>query len=122
MMFDNIASSIEYIRTGKLRALGVTTTSRLTVLPEVPSVGEFVPGYAAVAYNGLGAPVGTPSEIVEKLSKEVGTALADAEIKAQLTKLGSIPMPMTSSEFAKLIADETEKWAKVIKFAGIKAE
>ena len=112
MMFDNIASSIEYIRTGKLRALGVTTTSRLPVLPDVPSVGEYVPGYAAVAYNGLGAPVGTPSEIVEKLSKEVGAALADVEIQAQLTKLGSIPMTMTSSEFAKLIATKPKGGAR----------
>jgi tripartite-type tricarboxylate transporter receptor subunit TctC len=122
VMFDNVPSSIGHIQSGQLRALAVTTSTRLAVLPELPTVGEFVPGYAAVAYNGLGAPKGTPIEIVDKLNMHIKSALDDPGIRARLTQVGGIPMPMTSQEFGKLIADETEKWAKVIRAANIKPE
>jgi tripartite-type tricarboxylate transporter receptor subunit TctC len=122
VMFDNVPSSIGHIQSGQLRALAVTTSTRLAVLPELPTVGEFVPGYAAVAYNGLGAPKGTPIEIVEKLNMHIKSALDDPGIRARLTQVGGIPMPMTSQEFGKLIVDENEKWAKVIRAANIKPE
>jgi len=122
VMFDNVPSSIGHIGTGQLRALAVTTSTRLAVLPELPTVGEFVPGYAAVAYNGLGAPKGTPTDIIDKLGKQIDAALDDPQIRTRLTELGGIPMPTTSHDFGKLIADETEKWGKVIRAANIKAE
>jgi tripartite-type tricarboxylate transporter receptor subunit TctC len=122
VMFDLMPSSIEYIRTGKLRALAVTTATRSKVLPDIPTVGDFVPGYEASAWEGIGVPKNTPAEIVDRLNKETNTVLADPKMKARLADLGAEPMPMTPAEFGKLIADETEKWAKVIKFAGIKAE
>jgi tripartite-type tricarboxylate transporter receptor subunit TctC len=120
VMFDNVPSSIGHIQSGQLRPLAVTTATRLAVLPQLPTVGEFVPGYAAVAYNALGAPKGTPIEIVDKLNMHIKAALDDAGIRARLTQVGGIPMPMTSQEFGKLIIDETEKWAKVIRAANIK--
>jgi tripartite-type tricarboxylate transporter receptor subunit TctC len=122
VMFDNIPNSIGHIQSGQLRALAVTTSTRLAVLPELPTVGEFVPGYAAVAYNGLGAPKGTPIEIVDKLYMHIKSALDDPGIRARVTQVGGIPMPMTPQEFGKLFVDETEKWAKVIKFANIKPD
>jgi len=122
VMFDTVPASIEYIRSGKLRALGVTTARRLAALPNVPAVAEFLPGYEASGWQGLAAPKGTPVEIVERLNREINAGLADAKLKAQLANLGADPMPMTSAELGKLIADDIEKWAKVIKFAGIKAE
>jgi tripartite-type tricarboxylate transporter receptor subunit TctC len=122
VMFDTVPASIEYIRSGKLRALGVTTARRLAALPNVPAVAEFLPGYEASGWQGLAAPKATPVEIVERLNTEVNAGLADAKLKAQLANLGADPMPMTSAELGKLIADDIEKWAKVIKFAGIKAE
>jgi tripartite-type tricarboxylate transporter receptor subunit TctC len=121
-MFESITSSIEYIRTGKLRALAVTAARRSAALPDVPAAAEFVPGYEATAWWGLGAPKDTPPPIVETLNKEVNAALADPAMKARLADLGAEPMPMSISEFNSLIADETEKWAKVIKFAGIKLD
>jgi tripartite-type tricarboxylate transporter receptor subunit TctC len=122
VMFDTIPSSIELIRAGKVRALAVTTVSRYPALPDVPTVGEFVTGYEASAWQGIGAPTNTPEGIVERLNKEINVGLADAKLKARLEDLGALPMPMTPAEFAKLIVDETEKWGKVVKFAGIKPE
>jgi tripartite-type tricarboxylate transporter receptor subunit TctC len=122
VMFDTIPSSIEFIRAGKLRALAVTTSSRYQALPDIPTVGEFVPGYEASAWQGIGAPTNTPSEIIERLNREINVGLADAKMKAQLADLGALPMPMAPAEFGRLVVDETEKWGKVIKFAGIKPE
>ena len=118
--FTGLGSAIEYIRTRKLRALAVTTAARLEVLPEIPAIAEFVAGYEASGWNGIVAPRNTPAEIVEKLNSETNSVVADANIKAHLVSLGVVPMPMTPNEFGKLIANETEKWAKVVKFAGIK--
>src|SRR5262249_44939512 len=99
----------------------VTAPTRLQVLPDIPTVGELVPGYEAYGWGGVGAPKDTPAEIVNKLNEEINAGLADPTIKARIVELGSEPMPMTVSDFAKFIVAETEKWAKVIKFAGIKA-
>ena len=121
-MFPTTASSIEYIRSGKLRALGVTTSTRLDVLPDVPAVGDFVPGYEATAWFGLAAPRNTPAEIVDKLNREINAALADPKMKAQLADLGNTVLPGSPTDFGKLIAEETAKWAKVVKFAGLKPE
>jgi tripartite-type tricarboxylate transporter receptor subunit TctC len=120
--FDNMPSSIEHIRAGKLRALAVTTTTRSDALPDVPSVGEFVPGFEASAYFGIGAPKNTPSEIVHKLNMEINAGLANANIKARFAALGSTVVTSSPAEFEKLFAAETEKWSKVVKFAGIKAD
>jgi tripartite-type tricarboxylate transporter receptor subunit TctC len=122
MMFEPTLSTLPHIRAGKLRALAVTSAKRSAALPDVPTVGEFVAGYEATAWFGLGAPKGTPAEILDKLNREVNAGLADAKIKAQLADLGGAPMPMTRGEFGTFIATETEKWAKVIKFANIKAD
>ncbi|HWS11113.1 MAG TPA: tripartite tricarboxylate transporter substrate binding protein [Xanthobacteraceae bacterium] len=120
--FAPISASIEYIKAGKLRPLGVTTGKRADALPDVPAVAEFVPGYEAVAFYGIGAPKNTPPEIVDKLNKEINAGLADATLKKRFADLGSVPFPGPPADFGKLIADETEKWAKVIKFANIKPE
>jgi tripartite-type tricarboxylate transporter receptor subunit TctC len=122
VIFDTIPASIEFIRAGKLRPLGVTTTAPLDVLPGIPTVAEAVPGYEASAWQGVGAPKGTPSEIVDLLNKQINAALADEKIKQRLIDLGAVPIPMSSADFAKMIAVETEKFAKVIKFANIKLE
>jgi tripartite-type tricarboxylate transporter receptor subunit TctC len=122
VMFASTVSSIEYIRAGRLRALAVTTATRLEVLPDVPTVGEFVPGYKATGWSGLGAPKATPAEIVEKLNKEINAGLADPKIKARLADLGGTPLVGSPADFGKLIADDTEKWARVIRAANIKAE
>ena len=120
--FTGSLSSIEYIRTGKVRALAVTTATRLEALPDIPTVGEFVAGYEASGWQGLAAPKNTPADIVEKLNKETNAALVDPKMRARLLDLGGTPMPMTPADFGKLIADDTEKWAKVIKSAGIKPQ
>jgi tripartite-type tricarboxylate transporter receptor subunit TctC len=120
--FNPIVSSIDFIRAGKLRALAVTTAQRSDVLPQIPTVGEFVPGYEASAWFGIGAPKNTPAAIVDKLNGEIDAGLADPTVKARLTNLGGVATSMTPAEFGKLIADETEKWAKVIKFANVKPE
>ena len=120
--FDGIASSIGHIRSGRLRALGIGNATRVDGLPDVPAVAEFLPGYEASGIQGLGAPRNTPVEIIDKLNREINTALADPKIKAQLADLGSPALAGSPADFGKHIADETEKWAKVIKFAGIKAE
>jgi tripartite-type tricarboxylate transporter receptor subunit TctC len=123
VFFGGAPESIEYVRTGKLRALAVTTAARSEVLPEVPTVSEFVTGYEASGWYGIGAPKNTPVAIVNKLNTEINARLVDPNMKARLANtLGGAGMPMTPTDFGKLIADETEKWAKVIKFAGIKAE
>ena len=118
--FTGLGSAIEYIRTGKLRALGVTTAARVEALPEIPAIGEFVTGYEASGWNGIIAPKNTPDEIVKNLNSAINAVVADPKIKSHLISLGVVPMSMTPSEFGKLIANETEKWAKVVKFAGIK--
>jgi tripartite-type tricarboxylate transporter receptor subunit TctC len=122
VMFEPTLSTIGYIRAGKLRALAVTSAKRSTALPDVPTVGEFVPGYEATAWFGVGAPRDTPADIVAKLNSEINAGLADAKFKERLADLGGEPMPMSSADFAKFIADETEKWGKVVHAAGIKAE
>jgi tripartite-type tricarboxylate transporter receptor subunit TctC len=113
---------VEPIRAGKLRALAVTTATRSPALPDIPTLGEFVPGYEVSGWKGMGAPKNTPSEIVEKLNKEMNVALADPKIKARLADLGGMVMAGSPADLGKLIAEETEKWAKVIKFAGLKPE
>jgi tripartite-type tricarboxylate transporter receptor subunit TctC len=122
VMFDGAASSTEYIRAGKLRALAVTTATRSDVLPNIPTVSEFVPGYEAGDFYGVGAPKNTPIEIVDRLNKEINAALADPKLKARLAELGGTVLPGSPADFGKFIADETEKWGKVIRAANIKAE
>jgi len=122
VMFDLMSSSLEYIRAGKLRALAVTTATRAEVLPDIPTVGEFVPGYEASAIGGLGAPKGTPAEVIERLNREINAGLADPKIKARFAELGLTPLARSPAEFAQLVLDETEKWGKVVKFANIKPE
>jgi tripartite-type tricarboxylate transporter receptor subunit TctC len=120
--FSQMIVSIEYVRAGKLRALAVTSAMRSDALPEIPTVGEFVPGYEASAWQGIGAPKNTPPEIVDELNKEINTALAHPKIKARLADLGGTVLSGSPSDFGKLIAEDTEKWAKVIRAANIKAE
>jgi tripartite-type tricarboxylate transporter receptor subunit TctC len=122
VMFPSTVSSIEYIRAGRLRALAVTTATRADVLPDIPTVAEFVPGYEASYWFGLGAPKATPADVVEKLNKEVNAGLADPKMKARLADLGGTALAGSPADFGKLIADETEKWGKVIRTANIKAE
>ena len=122
VLFPSAASSIEYVKTGKVRGLAVTGATRSDAMPDLPTAGDFLPGYEASSLYGIGAPKNTPAEIVDKLNKEVNTALADATMKRRLADLGGATLPGSPAAFGKLIADETEKWAKVIKFAGIKAQ
>jgi tripartite-type tricarboxylate transporter receptor subunit TctC len=122
VMFDLLPSSLEHIRAGRLRALGVTTATRSEALPDIPTVGDFVPGYEASAWQGVGAPRDTPTEIVNKLNAEINAGLADAKIKARIASLGGTVIAGSPADFGKLVADETEKWAKVIRGANIKAE
>jgi tripartite-type tricarboxylate transporter receptor subunit TctC len=120
--FPGTVSSIEYIKTGRLRALAVTAATRSEALPDLPTVGEFVPGYEASNWFGFGAPKATPAAIVEQLNKEINASLADLKLKARLTDLGGTPLVGSPADFGKLIAEETEKWGKVVKFTGIKAD
>jgi tripartite-type tricarboxylate transporter receptor subunit TctC len=120
--FDAVGSSMAHIQAGSLRALGVTATARLKVLPDIPLIGDVVPGYAVTGWLGVGAPTGTSPEIIERLNREVNAALADPAVRARLAELGSEPLPGSPGEFAKLVAEETEKWSKVVKFAGLKAD
>jgi tripartite-type tricarboxylate transporter receptor subunit TctC len=122
VMFDNLLSSIEHVRSGRLRALGVTTATRSPALPDIPTVGDVVPGLEASIWQGVGVPKNTPPEIVEMLNREINTALADPKMKARFADLGSTVFPTSPAEFGKFIADETKKWAKVIKAANIKVE
>ena len=122
LYFGTTASSLEYVRTGKLRALAVTIERRLDALPDIPTVGDFVPGYEASNWYGIGAPRNTPVEVIEKLNKETNAGLADPKIKAQIADLGATPFGGSPADFGKHIAEETEKWGKVVKFVGIKAD
>jgi tripartite-type tricarboxylate transporter receptor subunit TctC len=122
VLFDAVPASIEYIRARKVRPLAVTTETRLEVLPGIPTVGDFLNGYEASGWNGVGAPKNTPMEIVDKLNKEINAGLADPLLKARLVDLGGMVLPGSPAAFGKLIRDETEKWAKVVKFAGLKPE
>jgi tripartite-type tricarboxylate transporter receptor subunit TctC len=119
VIFDNVSTCIEYIKVGRLRALAVTTAARSELLPNIPTVGDFLPGYEASAING-GAPRNTPEEIVEKLNREINAGLADSEIKGRLAGLGGSVMSGSPSDFGKLIGDETEKWGTVIRANNIK--
>jgi len=122
IMIDTLSTSIEHIRAGKLRALAVTSATRLEVLPDVPSMSESVPGYEATVWGGIGAPRNTPPEIIDKLNQEINAGLADPKIKARIADMGYAVFPSSPADFAKLITDETEKWGKVIRAANIKAE
>ncbi len=122
LVFSPIPTTIEQVRAGKLRALAVSGGTRSQALPDVPTIGEFVPGYEASVWNGLVAPKNTPAEIIDKLSKEIDLALADPKIMARFADLGSVPKSMTTADFGKFIAEDTEKWGKVIRAANIKAE
>ena len=119
-MFASAPSSIEYVRTGKVRGLAVTTAKRSSTLPDVPTVGESVPGYEVSAWYGLVAPKETPSWIIEKLNKEINAALADSKMRARLADVGGTVLQVSPAEFGKLIADDTEKWGKVVQFVGVK--
>jgi tripartite-type tricarboxylate transporter receptor subunit TctC len=121
VMFDNVPSSIEYIKAGTLRPLAVTTPERLEVLPDVPPMSDFLPGYDASGWQAIGAPRNTPQEVIDKLHAEINAALADPKLKKRLMELGSMPFALSPAELGKYIADETVKWGKVIKAAGIKA-
>ena len=120
--FPTIISAIQYIKDDKLRPLAVTGATRADVLPAIPTVGEFVPGYEASGWYGIGAPKNTPVEIVDKLHKEINAGLADPGLKMRFADLGDTVFPTSPADFAKLIAEDTEKWAKVIRAANIKAE
>ncbi len=121
VMFDQVILSIEHIRGGRLKALAVSSTDKLAVLPDLPPVSQFVPGYEAFAWQGIGAPKSTPPEIITRLASEIKAGLADPKIQTRLADLGGVPMQKTPEEFGQLIANETTKWAQVIKFANIKA-
>jgi len=122
VMFDAVPSSIEHIRAGRLRALAVTTAVRSEALPDIPTVGDFVPGYESSGWVGVGAPKNTPSGIIETLNKAFNAALADPKVKARLAEMGGAVLLGSPANFSKLIADETEKWAKVVKFSGAKPD
>jgi tripartite-type tricarboxylate transporter receptor subunit TctC len=120
--FGAMASALEFVRAGKVHALAITAAARVDVLPDVPTVSEFVAGYEASGLFGIGAPRSTPAEIINKLNRETNAALADPKLKARLADLGGMPLTGSPAEFGRLIVSETEKWAKVINFAGIKPE
>jgi tripartite-type tricarboxylate transporter receptor subunit TctC len=122
VLFGPLPLTIEYIRTGKLRALAVTAGTRSELLPDIPAIDEFVPGYEASGWYGVGAPKGTPQPIIDKLNASINAGLADPAMKARLANLGVTVLAGTPADFAKLIAEETDKWAKVVKLAGIKPE
>ena len=122
VLFDNLPSALEQVRGGNLRALGVTSPQRWPSVPEIPTVAETVPGFESVGFYGISGPKGTPPEIIEILNKAVGVALKDPKLVARLADVGGIPKPMTPAEFGKLVADETEKWRKVVEFAGVSVD
>jgi tripartite-type tricarboxylate transporter receptor subunit TctC len=122
VMFDNLPSAIEHIRAGRLRALGVTAAKRSDALPDVPTIGETVPGYEVSVWNGISAPRGTPPAAIDTLNRAVNAVLADPRLQARFTELGGIPMPMTPAQFGELVMAETAKWAKVVKLSGAKPE
>ncbi|MFY9839585.1 MAG: tripartite tricarboxylate transporter substrate binding protein [Xanthobacteraceae bacterium] len=120
--FNPLPSSLDFIRSGKLRALAVTSATRSDALPDVPTIGEFLPGYEATAWFGIGAPKNTPAEIVEKLNKAINAGLVDPQFKARLIELGGAPAPLSPADFGSFIASETEKWATIVRFSGAKPE
>ena len=120
VMFDNIPTAMEFVRSGKLRGLAVTGAGRSETLPDLPTVADFLPGYEATSWYGLGAPKGTPNEIIEKLNREVNAILAEPKTKARFLELGASMLPGSAADFGKLVAEETEKWGKVVKFSGAK--
>ena len=122
VMFDNLPSSIEYIKDGRTRALAVTSTTRWEGLPDIPTVGDFVPGFEASSIAGVGVPKGTPTEIIAKLNGEINASLADPKLKLRITELGSTVLALSSADYRKLLADEVEKWGKVVKYAGVKLD
>ena len=122
MTFDSLPSSIEYIRTGKLRTLAVSTTTRSDSLPDIPTVADYFPGYDASAWNGVAIPRNTPAEIIDKLNREINAGLADPKMKARIAELGATAIPSSPGEFGRFVSNETEKWGKVVKFAGIKPD
>jgi tripartite-type tricarboxylate transporter receptor subunit TctC len=122
LMYASMPATLEHVRSGRLVALGVTIPKRSDVLPDVPAISEFLPGFDAEVYYGIGAPKSTPPEIVDRLNKEMNAGLADPEFKAKLTELGSAVLPGSPADFGKFLANESDKWAKVVKFANIKAE
>ncbi|SDJ72209.1 MULTISPECIES: Bug family tripartite tricarboxylate transporter substrate binding protein [Bradyrhizobium] len=122
VMFDNIPTCAEHVKSGKLRGLAVTSTTRSEVLPDLPVVADFLPGYEASAWYGIGAPKGTPPEIIERLNKAVNEVLADPKAKVRFTELGAFLLPGSALDFGKLLANETDKWGKVVKFAGAKVD
>jgi len=122
VMFDILTSSIQHIRSGALRALAVTSATRSEALPDLPTVGDFLPGYEASAWYGIAAPKNTPSEIVDTLNKEINAGLADPRIKARFADLASTVIPGSPGDFGKLVAEEIEKWGKVVRFSGAKLE
>ena len=122
VMFDNVPTSLEFIRAGKLRPLAVTTAARSHVLPDLPTVADFVPGYEASAWYGVGVPKGTPDAIIDKLNKEITAILDDPKAKARFAELGASLIGGSAAEFGQLVVDETEKWAKVVKFSGAKPD
>jgi tripartite-type tricarboxylate transporter receptor subunit TctC len=121
-MFDTVSTSLGFLKAGKLRPLAVTATTRLDFLPQIPPLSEFLPGYETSFWLGNGAPRNTPPGIVQTLNREISAGLGNAKLKSQLVDLGAIPMPMTPEQFGQLIAADTEKWMKVVKFAGLKAD
>lgn len=122
LMFDNIPSSIEHIRAGRLRPLAVTATARLEGLPDVPTVADFLPGFETSAWAGIGAPKNTPAEIIDRLNRETNAALADPKLKARVADLGGMVFPLSPAEYEKRVAEETEKWGKVVKFSGARPD
>ena len=122
LMFDNMPSSIEHIRAGRLRPLAVTATARLEGLPDVPTVADFLPGFETSAWAGIGAPKNTPAEIIDRLNRETNAALADPKLKARVADLGGMVFPLSPAEYEKRVAEETEKWGKVVKFSGARPD
>ena len=122
VMFGDMPSTLEFIRAGKLRALAITTATRSEVLPDLPTVSEFVPNYESSAWYGIGAPKNTPAKIVEQINRELSTAIADPKMRERLVVLGGTPLEGTPSDFARLVAVETAKWAEVVRFSGAKVE
>ena len=122
VMFDTVPTSLGFLKAGKLRPLAVTATTRLDFLAEIPPLSEFLPGYETSFWLGIGAPRNTPPDIVQTLNREISAGLGNAKLKSQLVDLEAIPMPMTPEQFGQLIAADTEKWMKVVKFAGLKAD
>ena len=122
VLFDNLTGAMEFVRSGQLRGLGVTAGKRWESLPDIPAIAETVPGYEASVWYGLVAPKGTPSEVIVTLNQAVNTALADSKLRTRFVEAGGLPMPMSPSEFGRLIADETEKWRRVVEFAGVSVD